>query len=127
MSSRIIRHREWKTSVNYTLRFDLLDVPGAGYSFDCGETGVVNEERLNPQGRENLAKCRAGLVNVGAGYLERREHDYAVPALLRCDCGRKLELSSGWANSCRCGAEYNGSGQLLAPRSQWGWETGETF
>jgi hypothetical protein len=49
-----------------------------------------------------------------------------LPALLECVCGHRLEL---WAftNTCaRCGRDYNQSGQALAPRSQWGEETGET-
>jgi hypothetical protein len=50
------------------------------------------------------------------------------PAVARCDCGARVHLGDSWANECgRCGREYNGSGQLLAPRSQWGWETGEEF
>lgn len=44
---------------------------------------------------------------------------------ITCRCGKKLELFSSWANTCDCGAEYNGAGQRLAPRSQWGEETGE--
>lgn len=48
-----------------------------------------------------------------------------TPAIIQCDCEAPLELSRSWANSCECGAEYNGSGQQLAPRSQWGEETGE--
>lgn len=48
--------------------------------------------------------------------------------ILECDCGHKLYLDSCWANECeKCHTEYNGSGQKLAPRSQWGEETGETF
>jgi hypothetical protein len=42
-------------------------------------------------------------------------------------CGRVVELWSPWANECECGVEYNGSGQELALRSQWGSETGEVF
>jgi hypothetical protein len=46
-------------------------------------------------------------------------------------CSRKVVLSSGWANKCpnfeNCQSEYNGAGQRLAPRSQWGEETGEQF
>lgn len=43
-----------------------------------------------------------------------------------CDCcGRRVWLS-GFTNTCDCGADYNNSGDLLAPRSQWGAETGET-
>ena len=48
--------------------------------------------------------------------------------VIKCEeCGRKVELVSSWANECECGTEYNGFGQQLAPRDEWGWETGETF
>ena len=41
-------------------------------------------------------------------------------------CGEKLQCS-GFTNTCpTCGADYNNSGQRLAPREQWGEETGET-
>lgn len=46
---------------------------------------------------------------------------------IECDCGSTVPLFSSWANQCECGIEYNGFGQRLAPRSQWGEETGETF
>jgi hypothetical protein len=46
---------------------------------------------------------------------------------IRCRrCGAELELISAWSNACECGQEYNGFGNVLAPRSQWGEETGET-
>jgi len=49
------------------------------------------------------------------------------PALWRCDCGEELHLD-GFTNTCDgCEADYNGSGQRLAPRSQWGEETGESL
>jgi len=38
-----------------------------------------------------------------------------------CDC-------SGFTNTCpSCGADYNWAGQRLAPREQWGEETGESL
>ena len=41
-------------------------------------------------------------------------------------CGQPLECP-GFTNTCECcGADYNWAGQRLAPRSQWGEETGET-
>ena len=46
---------------------------------------------------------------------------------LRCDCGTHLTLRDWWSTECDCGTEYNGAGQTLAPRSQWGEETGERF
>lgn len=43
----------------------------------------------------------------------------------RCICGEEL-LLYGFTNTCLCGRDYNMEGQLLAPRSQWGEETGES-
>lgn len=43
-----------------------------------------------------------------------------------CLCGEKV-WCSGFTNTCRCGRDYNWAGQLLAPRSQWGEETGEFY
>ena len=42
-------------------------------------------------------------------------------------CGTDLWVDTrNFTNTCECGADYNGYGQLLAPREQWGEETGET-
>ena len=54
------------------------------------------------------------------------DHLERIPMVIKCDCGRKLELWDSWANSCDCGREYNNGGQQLAPRCFWGEETGET-
>lgn len=41
-------------------------------------------------------------------------------------CGEWLDCDR-FTNTCElCGTDYNGSGQQLAPREQWGEETGET-
>jgi len=62
------------------------------------------------------------IVNRGAGLPPRR-----VP-IVKCLCGDNITCWDSWANECeRCGTEYNGSGQRLAPRAQWGEETGESF
>tara|TARA_Y200000002_G_scaffold382867_1_gene401760 strand:+ start:629 stop:1072 length:444 start_codon:yes stop_codon:yes gene_type:complete len=56
------------------------------------------------------------------GYYEN-EFSYRVPAQIKC-CGKWMSLGK-FTNTCKCGADYNGSGQLLASRSHWGEETGE--
>lgn len=53
-------------------------------------------------------------------YMENRE-----VKTKKCHCGRTVHLDSSWANTCDCGAEYNGAGQRLADRRCWGEETGE--
>lgn len=57
------------------------------------------------------------------GYYEN-EFSYRESAQIKC-CDVWLRLGK-FTNTCdKCGADYNGSGQLLASRSQWGEETGE--
>jgi hypothetical protein len=43
----------------------------------------------------------------------------------KCVCGQQIDLSC-FTNACSCGRDYNSGGQLLAHRSQWGAETGES-
>lgn len=45
--------------------------------------------------------------------------------VVRCDCGLKV-YCTGDINPCECARDYNLSGQVMAPRSHWGEETGET-
>jgi hypothetical protein len=48
--------------------------------------------------------------------------------VVRCACGGEVHCLDSWANDCdHCDREYNRDGSLLAPRSQWGEETGENF
>ena len=51
---------------------------------------------------------------------------YEVPVVeVRC-CGAWFQVSGRFTTTCdRCEADYNGSGVRLAPRAQWGEETGE--
>ena len=47
-----------------------------------------------------------------------------------CRCGAK-SIGPAWFGEdfqcARCSTEYNSAGQALAPRAQWGEETGETY
>ena len=46
--------------------------------------------------------------------------------LALCPCGHGLTLA-GFTNTCDgCDRDYNSSGQELAPREQWGADTGES-
>jgi len=46
--------------------------------------------------------------------------------VVKCHCGAEV-VCEGFTNTCDCGADYNFAGQLLASRSQWGEETGESL
>lgn len=125
--ARIIRQSYIEESVDFLLSFDLIGHEGSGYSFPCDEAGVVAEGELYPAGLENLAECRATIgTRVHAPEILRREHRFRHAAVLACDCGREVTLCS-FTNACDCGRDYNSSGSLLAPRAQWGEETGESL
>lgn len=100
---------------------------GWGFSFDCDASGSVDESKLAPAGLANYRAIRANprAAKVTPFRIESHEERVTTPAVILCDCGRKLTLWDSWANGCDCGREFNGSGQLLAPREQWGEETGE--
>jgi hypothetical protein len=63
---------------------------------------------------------RKGLYKNEEGEYE----SYDLPLTGLCPCGKEVELT-GFTNTCDCGKDYDRSGTLLAPRSQWGEETGE--
>lgn len=68
-----------------------------------------------------------GQVEYDGEAWERAQEPVRRPKTIRC-CEQALTLWSSWANECpHCGTEYNGDGQALAPRDQWGEETGERF
>lgn len=76
----------------------------------------------NDQGYQNL------MMIIESGDYNLRTYEYEsfhrIPAKGKC-CGLWIELHS-FTNTCpKCHSDYNSSGQRLAPRSQWGEETGE--
>ena len=119
------RHHETIYLQTYAIRGT-----GAGYSFTCDENGEVDVENMNPDARVNYDYCKAGVNERGeiitATGVRKSEHNWVEEAIGKCDdCGRWVELS-GFTNTCEnCGADYSKSGQRLAPREQWGVETGE--
>lgn len=123
---KIIKHREIVTVTTYALVFDYEgSASGSGFSFPCDKRG--QPEPMRPAGEKNYQACLTGAVNgrrVVARGIESRTHSYPECAKGRCACGRVVELDS-FTNECDCGRDYNMSGQLLAPREQWGEETGE--
>ena len=121
----MLSYREHLSTVYHALVWLKNDGSTCAFSFDCDEQGNVDESKLCEPARENLRKCRAGeFPDYEPQGIEQRESFYTVPAVGQCDCGARVTLDS-FTNTCRCGADYNMSGQLLAPREQWGEETGE--
>jgi hypothetical protein len=114
----------------YELVFRLEDGQGSAFAFECDEHGNVYRDRLPSLALHNLELCLKGEVDgysVRLGVVRSHEQPYVEDGSGTCVCGAHVTLHSAWANACDwCGREYNGSGQLLADRSYWGEETGES-
>lgn len=125
---KIIRHREHKESVSYSLCFDYVGERGWGFSFSCDKDGQVDlaSYQDRPAALENLAKCLFGGYQVQPPYIRTMMNSYNEPAIGICECCGAEVMLDGFTNTCNCGADYNMSGQRLADRSQWGEETGES-
>ncbi|RKO65741.1 hypothetical protein [Desulfofundulus salinus] len=86
----------------------------------CPKCGAGNWKRTTP---EKCPICGTMEVPDPVRYIKRRIPGYVE---VRCDCGETV-ICDGFTNTCdRCGRDYNWNGTLLAPRSQWGEETGES-
>ena len=121
---KIIKQRVHGTHISYHLEFQNKGNPNCGASFPCDPSGNVYPLK-HQAGRDNLAECLTGLTMNALGVV-KYEQAYTEPAIGECNYCRRHVTLSGFTNTCECGADYNSAGQGLAPRSQWGEETGET-
>ena len=121
----IISRRQRKTEVSYVATYRQRNKTSPFWSFDCDENGLIDETDLHPVAKENLRKCRNGEYDVTLPpRVTRERHSWVEAAVGRCGCGHKVVLHN-FTNTCKCGADYNSSGQQLAARHLWGEETGE--
>jgi hypothetical protein len=100
-----------------------------GFTFDCDIDGNVDCAKLNPAALDNYCQCLSGDVNgrrVDEAVKDTYFRSYRRSAVGECVCGQEVSLS-GFTNTCECGLDYNMSGQMLAPREQWGEECNEQW
>ena len=125
---KIISERERVEMVEFGMFFEYVDMSGAGYHFPCDSEGKVKTAELAEEALHSLATCVLNSEGrMRPPVLMRHEYLHTEPKIGVCDdCGRKVWLER-FTNTCDCGADFNMSGQRLAPREQWGEETGETW
>ena len=86
----------------------------------------MDESRLHRAGLENLVRARGEDAHLyREPVVSRQVNRWIEPRIGLCSCGCKVELDR-FTNTCSCGRDYNSAGQELAPREQWGEETGES-
>lgn len=111
----------------YEMCFWYADHKGTwGFSFECDKKGNLLPFK-NEDAEANYHKCLTGDVNghkVLPGVIRDTDYSYYTKTVAKCHCGSKIVLAN-FTNTCDCGRDYNSSGQELAPREQWGEETGE--
>lgn len=118
--------------VSFEMSFACEHDLSCGYGFPCNAKGEIYTADLHPSAKENLELCLNGGTEdqpIQPGYLVDMSYDYWENGTCRCDrCRSVVQLDDAFWNACdTCGADYDGKGNLLAPREQWGEETGETF
>lgn len=121
---KILRERKHYQGVVYWMEF-LWPCGLGGFTFPCDQHGNVHDNELTPEGRQNLRKCLSGeMVDVTYQGVRASTYDYWGARVGQCVCGQEVALVD-FTNTCICGRDYNTSGCILAPRDQWGEETGE--
>jgi len=119
----IIKPKWARQETTFELFFEDRRCPGAGFTFEANRFGEVSQD-LSKEARANYVDISSNLHDYKAPVLQSNTRRWVEPAVGRCYCGRAVILY-GFTNTCECGREYNWAGQELAPRQQWGEETGE--
>jgi hypothetical protein len=112
----------------YSLHFEQSGFPGSGYGFPCDAQGAVETGSMGPKAVESYRMCQTGHLKgeFEAPVVQNLSREYRHPSVGKCQCGTQVTLD-GFTNTCSgCGADYNRDGSRLAPREQWGEETGES-
>lgn len=130
---KILRHSEIVETRHYCREWGYDDGTSCGFSFPSDASGNIDESKLSDAAKANLRACHdgaivfngrhIGLIDKGVVTYTNRQRE---PAIGECACGREVVLA-GFTNACECGRDYNSAGQELAPREQWGEETGESL
>lgn len=125
ISMKIISERERIHGIDYVLSYTWNADPSRGFSFDCDKDG---NRKPHEGSQENYEKCVSGEYDVTFHGIDEHHWSYVQPAVGECiECKHPVDLD-GFTNTCDgCGADYSMSGQQLAPREQWGEETGEAW
>ena len=123
--SKIIKQRKYIEQVEYYHLWQELDSGDMAQFIDCDKDGRPLDKNYKKALAEWLAKPQEEFHYAGIIHRTRR---YWQPGIIKCDCGKRFDYDDSWLNTCPyCGADYNGNGNRLAPRSQWVLDTGESI
>lgn len=123
----IIQEARWETGVELRRVFERRSDPSSGYSFPCDEQGEPLPGEMQAAGWRSYFYVLDHPEQYADRGVVKRRWACRHPAIIRCPCGKAVSLDDAWLNICSCGRDFDGAGNVLAPRSQWGEETGESL
>jgi len=93
--------------------------------------GMLKEGLVENPGWEQKIQVDLGQRHPGNVTASQEEYERPSPfgrrvKEVKCKCGNTIHCTTFTNHCSKCGRDYSFDGGLLAPRSQWGEETGET-
>lgn len=121
MGIRIIKERETKVSITYSLEFDYRDNSGGGFTFPCNQQGEILREEMPQTAIDNYHRCLKD-NRLSSPYVLPHRSYWVEPAVGECFCGEQVVLENQYMGACQCpecGQWYNIYGQSLIPPEYW--------
>ena len=121
MGLKIIKEREVKNSIVYSLNFDYKEDSNSGFSFPCDKNGYILRSEMTQTAIDNYHKCLKN-INLTLPYVTSRKIRWVEPAVGKCYCGHEVILENQYMGACqcsRCGQWYNVFGQTLLSPELW--------
>lgn len=121
MGIKIIKEREPKTDITYSINFDYKEDSSGGFTFPCNRDGEILKDQMPDVAIENYYKCLAD-ERLSSPYLRVHKSHWVEPAVGECLCGNEVVLENQYMGACqcdKCGQWYNIYGQSLIPPEYW--------
>lgn len=122
MSIKIIKEREPKEKVDYSIEFDYRDNSGGGFTFPCDINGNPLFDKMPDVAQENYKHCINDTKRFYSPYIKKHTYHWVEPAIGECVCGEQVMLENQYMGACqcpKCGQWYNIYGQSLIPPKYW--------
>ncbi len=125
---KILRERQVITESGHELFFQAKGAHrGTGFGFPCNQFGMLYARNyyglMNDDAKRNYKHAMSG-IDSEPPVVKSYQWKNVIQRIGLCECGEEVILDD-FTCPCICGLDYNSAGQLLAPRQQWGEETGE--
>ena len=121
MGLKIIKEREPKEIISYSLDFDYRDNSGGGFTFPCNQHGEILEDKMSQTAIDNYHRCLRD-NRLTLPYVHTHKDYWVEPAVGECVCGEEVVLENQYMGACqcpKCGQWYNIYGQSLIPPEYW--------